>query len=240
MKLFFHYCLPGFNNCYILGTDETDLPNEGASRQKAHEVLLQTPLRETASHEETSRETPPHDAIIIDPGVMDEEILTFIERNDYTLRGVLLTHDHRNHVRGLRTLKRIYNAEIYAVNPLILDQRATLIRDGDILFIGPFRIEVISVPGHSSDSAVFKVGNLLFTGDAISAGLVGTTASSYGAAVQMTALRSKLLSLPGDFTVLPGHGPPTSLEAERRFNAGVQMFEQRSRHRPSFTLEIFE
>ncbi|MDR0387293.1 MAG: MBL fold metallo-hydrolase [Treponema sp.] len=212
MKLFVHYCLPGFNNCYILGTGEADLPNGEASRE----------------------------AIIIDPGVMDEEILNFIERNDYALRGVLLTHDHRSHVRGLRTLKRIYNAEIYAVNPLILDQKATLIRDGDILSIGPFRIEVISVPGHSSDSAVFKVDNLLFTGDAISAGLVGTTASSYGAAIQITALRSKILSLPGDFTILPGHGPPTSLEAERRFNAGIQLFEQRSKRRPSFVLEIFE
>jgi glyoxylase-like metal-dependent hydrolase (beta-lactamase superfamily II) len=217
MKLFFHYCLPGFNNCYILGTDDADLPNGKAPRKTA--------LRE---------------AIIVDPGVMDQEILDFIEQNDYTLRGVLLTHDHRSHVRGLRTLKRIYNAEIYAVNPLILDQHATLIRDGDIFFIGPFRIEVISVPGHSSDSAVFKIGNLLFTGDAISAGLVGTTASSYGAAIQMTALRSKLLSLPGDCTILPGHGPPSSLEAERRFNAGIQHFEQRSKRRPSVTLEIFD
>ncbi|MDR2743574.1 MAG: MBL fold metallo-hydrolase [Treponema sp.] len=221
MKLFFHYCLPGFTNCYILGEENTDLPNGEAPRE---------PARQNTAH---------HEAIIIDPGVMDEEILNFIEQNDYTLRGVLLTHDHRNHVRGLRTLKRIYNAEIYAINPLILDQRATLIREGDILFIGPFRIEVISIPGHSSDSAVFKIDNLLFTGDAVSAGLLGATASSYGAAIQMTALRSKIFSLPGDFIILPGHGPPSSLEVERRFNAGIQLFEQHSMRRPSFSLEIF-
>jgi glyoxylase-like metal-dependent hydrolase (beta-lactamase superfamily II) len=231
MKLFFHYCLPGFNNCYILGTDPADLPDGGMSREGA--------FQKTALSDAAHREAALRDAIIIDPGAMDEEILNFIEQNDYTLRGVLLTHDHRNHVRGLRTLKRIYNAEIYAVNPLILDQRATLIRDGDVLFIGPFRIEVISVPGHSSDSAVFKIGDLLFTGDAVSAGLVGTTASSYGATIQMTALRNKLLSLPGDFTILPGHGPPTSMEAERCFNAGIQLFEQRSKRRPSFALKIF-
>jgi glyoxylase-like metal-dependent hydrolase (beta-lactamase superfamily II) len=212
MKLFFHYCLPSFNNCYILGSDDHKPP-------KSKEAL--------------------REAIIIDPGVMDKEILNFIEKNDYTLKGVLLTHDHISHVRGLRTLKRIYDAEIYAVNPLILDQQATLIRDGDVLAIGPFRVEVISVPGHSSDSTVFKIGNLLFTGDAISAGLIGTTASSYGAAIQMTALRNKILSLPGDFIILPGHGPPTSLEAERRFNAGIQQFEQRSNRRPSFALDYF-
>jgi glyoxylase-like metal-dependent hydrolase (beta-lactamase superfamily II) len=217
MRIFFHYCLPGFSNCYVLGSDDSD------------------------AMEASSPEAKPREAIIIDPGIMDKEILNFIEENDYTLRGILLTHDHRSHVRGLRTLKKIYDAEIYAVNPLILDQRATLIRDGDILSLGPFRIEVISVPGHSSDSAVFKIGNFLFTGDAISAGLVGSTASSYGAAIQMTALRSKLLTLPGDFTILPGHGPPTSMEAERRFNAGIQSFEQRSVQRHSFSYGgIFE
>lgn len=220
MKLFFHYCPSGFNNCYILGGDEAD-PLEGGP------------------HQDRARNSAHQEAVIIDPGVMDEEILNFIEQNEYTLRGVLLTHDHISHVRGLRTLKRIYDAEIFAVNPLILDLRATLIRDGDILDIGPFHIEVILAPGHSADSTVFKVGRLLFTGDAISAGLLGNTASSYGAAIQMTALRSKILSLPGDFTILPGHGPPTSLEAERRFNAGIQLFEQRSKQRSSFTSSFF-
>ncbi|MDR3145898.1 MAG: MBL fold metallo-hydrolase [Treponema sp.] len=179
-------------------------------------------------------------ALIVDPGAMDEAILNFIERNNYTLRGVLITHDHRNHVHGLRTLKRIYNAEIYAINHIILDNRTTLVKDGDALTIGPFAIEVVSVPGHSSDSAVFKVGRFLFTGDALSAGLVGSTASSYGAAVQMTALRSKILSLPGDYIVLPGHGPPSSLEAERRFNAGMEQYERHRNQRHQFTPEFFE
>jgi glyoxylase-like metal-dependent hydrolase (beta-lactamase superfamily II) len=229
MKLFFHYCLPGFSNCYILGADDTDIQGKTPPEKANH----------ADSGETTPQKAASKDAIIIDPGIMDEEILNFIEQNDYTLRATLLTHDHHSHVRGLRTLKRIYNAEIYAVNPLILDQKATLIRDGDILSIGPFCIEVISVPGHSSDSAIFKINNFLFTGDAISAGLVGTTASSYGAAIQMTALRSKILVMPGDFTILPGHGPPTSLEAERRFNAGIQAFEEHPKQRPSFGLEIF-
>jgi glyoxylase-like metal-dependent hydrolase (beta-lactamase superfamily II) len=209
MKLFFHYCLPSFNNCYILGTDFAQDDDEGRKP------------REAASRE----------AIIVDPGAIDKEILTFIEQNDYALRGVLITHDHYHHVRGLRTLKRIYNVDIYAVNPLILDHKTTLVKDEDVLNIGPFRVEVLSVPGHSSDSAVFKIGNLLFTGDTISAGLVGTTASSYGAAIQMTALRSKILSLPGDFVLLPGHGPPTTLEAERQFNLGITLFDQNKNKR---------
>ncbi|MDR0452078.1 MAG: MBL fold metallo-hydrolase [Treponema sp.] len=203
MRIFFHYCLPGFANCYILGS-----------------------------------ESIPGEAIIIDPGEMGADVLNSIEHNEYVLKGVLITHDHRGHVRGLRTLKRIYNAEIYAVNHIVMDCRTNVVRDGDLLDIGPFRIEVVSVPGHSSDSAVYKIGNWLFTGDAMTAGLVGTTASSYGAAIQMTAIRSKLLSLPGDFVVFPGHGPPSTLEAERQFNAGIILYEQNRKKRPAFTLGI--
>jgi glyoxylase-like metal-dependent hydrolase (beta-lactamase superfamily II) len=165
---------------------------------------------------------------------MGADILNTIENNEYSLKGVLITHDHRGHVRGLRTLRRIYDAEIYAVNHVVMDHKTNVVRDGDLLNIGPFRIEVLSVPGHSSDSAVYKIGNWLFTGDVMTAGLVGTTASSYGAALQMTAIRSKILSLRGDFIVFPGNGPPSTLEAERQFNAGILCYEQNRKKRPSF------
>jgi glyoxylase-like metal-dependent hydrolase (beta-lactamase superfamily II) len=170
---------------------------------------------------------------------MEANVLNSIENNEYSLKGVLITHDHRGHVRGLRTLRRIYDVEIYAVNHIVMDYRTTLVRDGDLLNIGPFRIEVISVPGHSSDSAVYKIDNWLFTGDVMTAGLVGTTASSYGAALQMTAIRSKILSLRGDFIVFPGHGPPSTLEAERQFNAGILYYDQNRKKRPSFTPTAF-
>jgi glyoxylase-like metal-dependent hydrolase (beta-lactamase superfamily II) len=170
---------------------------------------------------------------------MDKAILDFIEQNNYRLLGVLVTHDHLNHVHGLRTLKRIYDVEIYAVNHIILEHRTTMVKDGDSFTIGSFPVEVISVPGHSSDSAVFKIGNLLFTGDALNAGMLGTTASSYGAEVQMAALRTKIFPLPGNYVVLPGHGPPSTLETERRFNAGIQIFEQHKSKRRSFSAETW-
>jgi glyoxylase-like metal-dependent hydrolase (beta-lactamase superfamily II) len=177
-------------------------------------------------------------ALIIDPAVMDRQILQYIENNEYNLLGVLVTHDHIKHVRGLRTLKRIYDAEIFALNPHIREHRTTMVRDGQIINIGPFRVEVIATPGHSSDSAVFRVDQMLFTGDCLSAGLVGRTASSYGAAVQMTALRSKILSLPGDFTIFPAHGPPSTLEVERRYNAGIQLYDERRNRRPTIKLDL--
>jgi glyoxylase-like metal-dependent hydrolase (beta-lactamase superfamily II) len=177
------------------------------------------------------------EAIVIDPGSMDTSILQFLETNEYTLRGVLVTHDHLTHVRGLKTLMKIYNADIYAINPVIRDIRTTLVRDGDTINMGSFKTEVISVPGHSADCAVYKIGSLLFTGDVLSAGLVGSTDSAYAAANQMTALRNKILSLPEDCAILPGHGPPSSLEAERRFNAGIISFKDPRTRRQTFKIE---
>ena len=177
-------------------------------------------------------------AIIVDPGSIEKDTLEIIENNNFDVKIVLITHDHISHVRGLRTLKRIYNAEIFAINQTVLDHKTNMIKDDDKINLSGFNIEVISIPGHSSDSAVYRVGNLLFTGDVLTAGLVGSTASAYGAATQMNKLRSRLLSLPGDYVVLPGHGPPSTLEAECRFNTDIFHYDKNRTRRPSFITDI--
>jgi hydroxyacylglutathione hydrolase len=207
MKLFFHYCLFGFANCYVLGADPDD---EGDAK----------------------------DALVIDPGCMDEKLLSFIEDNDYAVRGILITHDHQNHVHGLKTMKRIYNVPVYAADPSVCEERANIIHDNQILTLGQFKIEVFSVPGHSSDSVVFRIDKMLFTGDALSAGLIGTTASEYGRAILSDSLKKKILSLPGNYVVLPGHGPPSNLEAERRFNAGLEAAERAGVQRAALVRDI--
>jgi len=211
MRLYCHYSRSVFSNCYILGSDLPE--NPGGPFQS-------------------------RDAIIIDPGEMDLKILRYIEDNDYILKGIFITHDHPPHVNGLATIMRIYNTEIYSINPVIREHRTTLVRDGDIVSTGPFRVEVISVPGHSADSAVYKIDRLLFTGGTLTAGLIGKTVSSYAAATQASALRSKILSLPGDYTVLPGEGPPTSLKAERRFNLGINSFLTAKNRRQVFKVDL--
>jgi glyoxylase-like metal-dependent hydrolase (beta-lactamase superfamily II) len=173
------------------------------------------------------------DAIIIDPGSIDEKLLDYIEKNNLNLKAVLITHDHLGHVHGLKTLLRIYKVGIFAINRSILENKTTPVRDGDKIGIGPFTIEGISIPGHSSDSVVYRVDRLLFTGDVLTTGMVGSTASAYGAATQISKLRSRLLSLPGDYTVLPGHGPPSTLEAERRYNVGITRHAETQNRKPS-------
>ncbi|MDR1930654.1 MAG: MBL fold metallo-hydrolase [Treponema sp.] len=182
----------------------------------------------------------PRDAVVIDPGTMDAPMLNFIEKYGYVLRGVLVTHDHSNHDHGLRTLKRIYDVDVYAVNPTVKEHKTRIIKDGDMLSLGAITVTVFTVPGHSSDSAVFLVSHLLFTGDALTAGLLGSTISSYGASIQMNALRSKVLSLPGNYIILPGHGPPSSMDAERRFNWGIQRYEENKAKRPKFRIDLTE
>ena len=181
----------------------------------------------------------PRDAVIVDPGSMEISLLNFLENNEYHLQGILVTHDHLNHVHGLRTLKRIYDAKIYAVNPVVQSHKTKVIRDGDTLKLGAITVSVITVPGHSSDSAVFRVNKTLFTGDTITAGLLGSTISSYGKTKQMDGLRSKVLSLPGNYVVLPGHGPPSTLDSERHYNAGIQFYEENKNKVPRFRVKFY-
>jgi len=169
---------------------------------------------------------------------MDSDLLGLIEDNNYSLLGVLVTHDHSHHINGLKTIMKIYDTAIYAINPIVSEHRTTLVRDGDILDIGSFRVEVFLVPGHSPDSAVFKIDRLLFTGDTMSAGFMGSTVSSFSAATQVSALRKKIFSLPGDYSIFPGHGPPSSLEAERNFNLDINAFEQRKSNRSHYKFEL--
>ena len=178
------------------------------------------------------------DAIVVDPGSMDRQLLEHIEDNEFNPVAVLITHNHSGHVHGLRTLCRIYKPEIYAINRVVLDVKTTPVKDEDKIVIGPFSVGVISIPGHSADSAVYLIDNLLFTGDVLTAGMVGSTASAYGAATQMNKLRSRLLSLPGNYVVLPGHGPPSSLEAERRFNIGINQYQETQTRRPAIRLSF--
>lgn len=211
----------------MLGTDPPATADSSA-KEAAHP-------REASLSREASL---PREAIIIDPGNMDRGLLSLIEENDYSLLGVLITHDHPHHVRGLNTIMKIYDTAIYAINPVVSGHRTTLVRDGDVLDIGSFKTEVFLIPGHSPDSAVFKIDRFLFTGDTISAGFMGSTASSFSATTQVNSLRKKIFSLPGNYFIFPGHGPPSSLEAERRYNLDINTFEQRKNRRSHFKLEL--
>jgi glyoxylase-like metal-dependent hydrolase (beta-lactamase superfamily II) len=115
-----------------------------------------------------------------------------------------------------------------------------MLRDGDIFTAAGFNIEAIAVPGHSADSMIYRINHTLFSGDALTAGLIGSTASSYAAMREISIIQRRLFSLPGNYLIFPAHGPPSTLETERRFNAGIAIYEQNAHRavRNTFNLDL--
>lgn len=158
------------------------------------------------------------EAIIIDPGVITKEIIEQIEREKYKLVGVLITHNHSSHVRGLRTIRKIYSPVIYAADYEVAGSDTFLLKGDGIIRVAGLSVGYMSITGHTNDSLVYKIGQILFTGDVLTAGLVGSTNSSYSKKSLLSNIRSKILSQQTDILVMPGHGPPTTVVAERNFN----------------------
>ena len=161
------------------------------------------------------------EALIIDPAEMNASILGHIEKNGYGLKAIFITHNHPHHIRGLKTLRKIYDAQVFAANASVAGLPCRALRDGESVSICGFTVDVFSVPGHSPDSLVFRISGALFTGDALHAGLIGKTLSSYNAVTLADRLKTKILNQADDFIILPGHGPPSTVGTERRFNVGL-------------------
>ena len=162
------------------------------------------------------------EALVVDPAEMNASLLGHIEKNGYNLKAVLVTHNHSHHVRGLKTLLKIYDARIYGASAQIAGFPSVALRDGETVATCGFDVQVLSVPGHSPDSLVFRVEGVLFTGDALHAGLIGKTLSSYNAVTLAEMLRTKVLSQADEYVILPGHGPPSTVATERQFNVGLE------------------
>jgi hydroxyacylglutathione hydrolase len=158
------------------------------------------------------------DALIIDPGEFDAAMLQAIESNRLRLRWILVTHTHRAHVAGLRGLLRVYAPEIYCNQPSALEAPARHVQDGGRLDLGEMAVEVIELPGHSIDSVCFLIGGMLFSGDTLSAGGIGRARDVYAQELLVAGIRRRLLALDDDVLLFPGHGPPSLIGIERRFN----------------------
>lgn len=158
------------------------------------------------------------DAILVDPGVFDAPLLQAVEGNRLSVRWILVTHAHNAHVNGIRSLLKVYDAAIYANQPSILDFPASHVEEGNLLSLGGFHVRVLETPGHSIDSVSFFLGHMLFTGDLLSAGAIGTTRDGYARGLLLATVRRKLLPLGDEVLVFPGHGPPSKIGIEKLYN----------------------
>lgn len=158
------------------------------------------------------------EAIIVDPGKITNQLIEQIERDKYKLVAVLITHNHGSHTSGLKTLRKIYNPEIFAADYETAGADTTVIKGDGILKIAGFTVGYMSVPGHSSDSMCYKIGHVMFTGDVLTACTLGTSNNSFAKKTLITNVQTKILSQQESTILMPGHGPPTSIEAEKMFN----------------------
>ncbi len=161
-------------------------------------------------------------AIIVDPAEVTTTMIDQIEHKSYSLKAILITHNHIHHCRGLKTLMRIYEPAVYASNKKIFDIVCRKVRDQDSFEEAGFSIKALAVPGHSQDSMIYSIGPYLFTGDALHAGIIGKTTSSFNAQALFERLETKLQGYPDDTMIFPGHGPPSTLGTEKKFNLGLR------------------
>lgn len=162
------------------------------------------------------------EAIIVDPGVISNQMIQTIEKGGYKVTAVLITHNHKSHVKGLSTLLKIYSPRIYAADSEVAKKQVTVLQgDGEINTAG-LKVQYFSVPGHTSDSMVFKIGNTVFTGDTITSGIIGETSSSYSKNLLKNKIQEKIFSLTDETVIMPGHGPLTTVASEKQFNLDVR------------------
>ena len=157
-------------------------------------------------------------ALFVDPGFVDPLMISHIEDNGYTPKGILVTHSHYNHIRGVSTLLKIYDIPVFAAEAEIAGHKTNMVSGDGFFHCAGFDIGHYSVPGHSPDSLMYKIRFLLFSGDALVAGGIGSTNGYYGCEILRKTINNKIINLPEETIILPGYGPPSTIKAEKNFN----------------------
>ena len=117
---------------------------------------------------------------------------------------------------------KIYDAEIHSMRSPILGFKSTLITGETTFSISGMEVRAIPVPGHSDDSVIYIIENMLFTGDTLMAGYTGQTAGLSEQKAMTALIRRKIFGLDGEYLLLPGHGSPSTLSAEKKSNLLLQ------------------
>ena len=159
------------------------------------------------------------EAVIIDPAKITEKIIYQIERNEFNLRAVLLTHNLESpYETGLNTILKIYNPKVYAGSCFSETATINTLRGDGTINLAGYPVRYFAIPAHSSYSYMFQIENVVFTGTSLSAGMIGQTSNMYAERTLHNILKTKLMSLDDNLIVMPFYGPPSSLGVERKFN----------------------
>ncbi len=178
------------------------------------------------------------DAVVIDANLEPELMVDLALKRNANVKAVLLTHTDIDHVGGLAALLEAFGSIPVAVHeterhvvtegrPLRREfgastspvENVVSLVEGEKFRAGSLAFEVLHTPGHSPGGVTLKIGDNLFTGDALFAGSIGRSdfSNSNGKAL-LDGINAKLLSQPDELTVYSGHGPATTIGRERRTN----------------------
>ncbi len=177
-----------------------------------------------------------NEAALVDCSSMDENILIELKRHNATLKYVLLTHGHFDHIGGLNDLPEgtkvlMHSADSEWVNevntylPMIgmpsmeIPKIDEYINDDDVIKLGNLEIKVIHTPGHTQGGVCFYVDGNLFSGDTIfreSVGRCDLPGGNFDQIVQ--SIENKIFTLPDETVIYPGHGKTTTVAWEKEHN----------------------
>ena len=189
--------------------------------------------------DETSRE-----GLVVDPGDQIDDVLEIIERHGLHVKAIIITHAHIDHIGGAQKLKQATGAPVYMnLNDMELqkglDRQAAWLgveppepvaidapaRDGDRLLIGATELHVLHTPGHTQGSISLWIPaeEKLVAGDTLFRDSIGRTDLPGGDGRQiLRSIHDKLLPLPEQTVVIPGHGAKTTIGREKRENHFLQ------------------
>lgn len=176
------------------------------------------------------------EGVLIDAGAGVDKIVNFIENMQIKLKYIILTHCHVDHVAGLRALKKEYPraqiiinvedaegladasinmCEYLGVENNFLNADIT-VKEGDKIQFGDLEALIIHTPGHTAGSMCILIKDALFSGDTLFKGTRGRTDLKTGSEREILwSIKDKLLELPEDTIVYPGHGATTIIKDEK-------------------------
>ena len=205
-------------------------------QQRLH--IEATADRQFATNSYLVEDEATHDAVVIDANLEPELMVRLVERRAATVRAILLTHTDIDHIAGLNRLRKAFGDVPIAVhdserevvtegkplrrefpNALPTFDNVDVLVPGETYRAGSLEFEVLHTPGHSPGGVTLRIGNALFTGDALFAGSIGRSdfSNSDGVAL-IEGIRQQLMVHPDDRLVFSGHGPVSTIGQERRYN----------------------